>query len=97
APAGEELLGSKLDDDDERLEDDPPAHLRLPDAPVPEGDRHLDDPRLRSRGPEGHLDLEHVAAGMDAGIGDRRERGRSPRLEPAGQVMWLEPEDDARE
>ena len=44
-----------------------------------------------------HLDLEDVAAGVDAVERDRRERGRAPGLEPAGQVVLAEPEDDPRE
>ncbi len=40
-----DLLGTELDDDDERLDHDPPAHLRLADAPIAERDRHLADPR----------------------------------------------------
>ena len=60
-----ELLGPKLDDDDERLHDDPPAHLRLADPAVAERDRRLADPGAEARRPERHLDLEDVAAGMD--------------------------------
>ena len=42
-----DLLGPQLDDDDQRLDHDPPAHLRLPDAAVAEGDRDLADARAR--------------------------------------------------
>ena len=38
--AAAELSIRQLDDDDERLDDDPAAHLRLADAPVAERDRH---------------------------------------------------------
>ena len=48
-------------------------------------------------GPERHLDLEDVAAGMDAVERDRRQRRRPPRLEAAGQVVRPEPEDDPGE
>ena len=43
----EQLLGAQLDDDDQRLDDDPAAHLRLADAAVAERDRDLADARAR--------------------------------------------------
>ncbi len=91
-PAGE-LLGSERHDDDQRLHDDPSTHLRLADAPVAERDRCLGDARPAARCPERHLDLEDVAAGVDAVERDRRKRRRAPRLEPAGEVMRAEAQD----
>ena len=41
----------------------------------------------RARCAERHLDLEDVAAGVDAVERDRRKGRRAPRLEPAGQVV----------
>ena len=51
----------------------------------------------RAARPVGHLDLEHVAAGVDAVERDRREGRGAPRLEAAGEVVRLEAEDDPRE
>ena len=55
------------------------------------------DPGAEPAGAVGHLDLEDVAAGVDAVERDRREGRRAPRLEPAGEVMRLETEDDLGE
>src|ERR1700675_4937857 len=49
----------------DRLEDDRPAHLRLPGHPVDERDRDLDHLEAGLLGPVGHLDLERVAARGD--------------------------------
>ena len=51
----------------------------------------------RSAGPVRHLDLEDVAARVDAVERDRGERVGSPRLEAARQVVWLEPAARPRE
>jgi hypothetical protein len=48
-------------------------------------------------GPERRLDLEDVAARMDAVERDRGERFGAPRLEAAGQVVRLEPQERPRE
>ena len=61
-----------------------------PDAPVAERDRDLADASAATRRPERHLDLEDVAAGMDAVERDRRQGRRPPRLEAAGQVVRRE-------
>ena len=71
-----ELVGSQLDDDDERLDDDPAAHLRLADAPVAERDRHLAD-----------AGASRATPGTSSRSGRRsRRRGRrrtgSPRASP---------------
>src|SRR5439155_12325211 len=87
------LLEPQLADDDERLHDDPPRHLRLADPPIPERDRDLDDPCAGAARPMRHLDLEHVAAGVDAVERDGLEGGSAPGLESAGEVPWSEAED----
>ena len=43
--------------------------------------------------PERHLDLEDVAAGVDAVERDRRQRRGAPGLEPAGEVPRAEAQD----
>ena len=93
----QQLLGTQLDDDDEGLDDDPPGHLALADAPVAEGDRHLADAGAGAVGPEGHLDLEHVATGVDAVERDGREGRRAPGLEAAGQVVDRQAQHDPGE
>ena len=64
APA--ELVDPELDDDEEGLDDDPAGHLRLTDATIAEDDRDLGDTGAGAAGPERHLDLEDIAAGVDA-------------------------------
>ena len=67
-----QLLGAELDDDDERLDDDPPATSC--DWPTRRSRNVIgtsDDPRPAAVGPERHLDLEDVAAGVDAVERDR--------------------------
>ncbi len=61
-----ELVPAQGEDDEQRLDDDPPRHLRLPRPAVLEDDRDLGDPRPETARPVGHLDLEDVAAGVDA-------------------------------
>ena len=85
--AAAQLVPAQAHDDDQRLGDDPAAHLRLADAPVAERDRDLDDAGAEPRGPVGHLDLEHVPARADAVERHAVERRGAPRLEPAGEVV----------
>ena len=63
----------------QRLDDDPARHLRAPDAPVLEGDRHLAHACAGAARPMGHLDLEDVAAGMHAVERDRARASRRAR------------------
>src|SRR5204863_1073598 len=58
---------------------------------------HLPDARAAPRGPEGHLDLEDVAAGVDPVERNLGEGLRPPRLEAAGEVVRTQPEDDPGE
>ena len=95
--AAAQLVPAQADDHEQRLHDDPAAHLGLAEAPVPEDDRDLHDPRAEARRPVGHLDLEDVPAGADALERQARERGRPPGLEAAGEVVGRQPEDDPRE
>src|SRR6185295_7844519 len=97
AEAAAQLLPPQANDDEQRLHEDPSRHLALPDPPVMEHDRDFADPRSRAAGPERRLDLEHVAARMDAIERDRGERFGAPRLEAAGQVVRLEPQECPRE
>ncbi len=48
-------------------------------------------------GAVGHLDLEHVPTRPDTVERHRREGRRSPRLEPAGQVVGAQAQDESRE
>src|SRR5664279_4678531 len=82
-----ELVPAQLQDDDQGLADDPPGHLRLAHPPVTERDRHLPDPRPQPARPEGHLDLEDVAPGVDAVERDPGQRLGAPGLEATGEVV----------
>src|SRR4029434_7315822 len=83
---GSDLLESQREDDDQRLDDDPPAHLRLADAAFAERNRNLADAGAGARRPVGHFDLEDVSPGVDTIEWDTGERRRPPGLEAAGQV-----------
>jgi hypothetical protein len=86
-----------LHDDQQGLEDDPARHLGLADAPVAERDRGLADSSAEAARAVRHLDLEHVAAGVDAVERDRGECCGAPRLEPPGQVPHPQPQDQPGE
>ncbi len=95
--AAAQALPAQLEHDQQRFHDDPAAHLGLADATLAERDRNLADPGAGAGRAVGHLDLEHIAAGMDTVGGDRPECRRPPCLEATGQVVHTEPEHNARE
>src|SRR6185503_19637252 len=58
-PAPPDLVPAQPDHDHQGLDDDLPRHLGSADAPIAEGDRHLDHAGSGAAGAMGHLDLEH--------------------------------------
>jgi hypothetical protein len=95
--ASPQLVPAQADDDEQRLHDDPAAHLQLSGSPVAERDRHLHHAGAETGGAVRHLDLEHVPAGPHTLERDVVERGAPPCLEAAREVVGRQPKDDPRE
>src|SRR3954470_12140538 len=76
----------------DRLERDPPRHLRAPDLAVAEDDRDLAHAEAAAYGAVGQLDLERVALRADAAEVDRLEHLAPVALEASGEVVHLQPE-----
>src|SRR5258705_4745989 len=80
----------------DRLEDDRPAHLRLPDDAVDEGDRDLDHLEAGLFGAIGHLDLERVTARGDRVELELLQHPPPEALEAARGVLDAHPEKERR-
>src|SRR5512134_2524034 len=80
----------------ERLEHDPPRHLRAAHAAILEEDRHLRHAEARADGAGGELELEGVARALDGAELDRLEHLAAEALEAAGEVPHVHAEDGPR-
>ena len=82
--AAAELVPAQAHDDEQRLDDDPPAHLRLADAPVPERDRDLGDARPE---PVAHLAPDGDPGDLRAGTPVTVTPDDNARVPVAGRLV----------
>lgn len=94
--AAEQGLQAEGRDAEQRLADDRPRELGLSGAAVDEDDRDLDDAEPGPQHPIGELDLEGVAPRRDGVEVDGFESAAAKALEPAGQVVDRNAEDELR-